>query len=224
MSHSASERYDDVIREYIDFVNSQIGTYMDALAGFAGHHTSVWRQVHRILRPFENRQENGEVVIVHTSYEDPTKPDIIHNRIVRADTYLEENSPGGTNERRQAWGIVIFLYTFWEDEIRPRLAAAQGVSKDEVRSDVMGDCRILRNAILHAQGNLQQAEHCRLKLIGSMFPPDVLITIPCENMHWLFTLIKQDCARLMLERRGVKDFPVLPDQLVDNAIQKGGRL
>lgn len=36
-----SERYDDVIREYIDFVNEQVGTYMDSLAGFAGHYTNA---------------------------------------------------------------------------------------------------------------------------------------------------------------------------------------
>jgi hypothetical protein len=30
-----SESFDDVVREYISFVNEQVGTYMDALAGFA---------------------------------------------------------------------------------------------------------------------------------------------------------------------------------------------
>lgn len=30
---SIPEKFDDVIREYIDFVNSQVGMYMDALAG-----------------------------------------------------------------------------------------------------------------------------------------------------------------------------------------------
>lgn len=59
-----SERYDDVIREYIDFVNEQVGTYMDALAGFAGHYTRVQRQVHRISRPVGKRQENSETIVV----------------------------------------------------------------------------------------------------------------------------------------------------------------
>ena len=45
-----NENLDDVIREYIDFVNRQVGVYMDALAGFAGHRTRVERQVHRISR------------------------------------------------------------------------------------------------------------------------------------------------------------------------------
>ena len=30
------------------------------------------------------------------SYEDPAKPDIIHNRIVRTEYYLQSNARGGT--------------------------------------------------------------------------------------------------------------------------------
>jgi hypothetical protein len=46
-----TERFDDVVRQYIDFVNQQVGAYMDALAGFAGHYARVERQVHRVNRP-----------------------------------------------------------------------------------------------------------------------------------------------------------------------------
>jgi hypothetical protein len=96
-----SETFDDIIREYIDFVNRQVGVYMDALAGFAGHHTRIERQVHRINRPIapdvENRQQR---VVVYASYEDPTQPDIIHNRIIRASDYIAANSKGGSNEQQ----------------------------------------------------------------------------------------------------------------------------
>ena len=36
-----TEAFDDVVREYIEFVNQQVGAYMDALAGFAGHYARV---------------------------------------------------------------------------------------------------------------------------------------------------------------------------------------
>ena len=217
-----SERYDDVIREYIDCVNGQVGTYMDALAGFAGHYSRVQRQVHRISHPVGRRKENEESVIVHASYEDPTKPDVIHNRIVRADAYLEANSPGGSNEQRHARAIVVFLFTYWEDEIRPRLAKAKNTAVDEIRSDIMGDMRILRCAILHARGIVHPDEHRRLKVLSPMFPANTPINISYEDMHRLFVLIKQDCGRLMFEWLGVRDARVSPDQLVDVAIQRSG--
>jgi len=43
MSEGPKELFDEVVREYIDFVNEQVGAYMSALAGFAGHHARVSR-------------------------------------------------------------------------------------------------------------------------------------------------------------------------------------
>ena len=217
-----ADRYDDVIREYIAFVNEQSGMYMDALAGFAGHHTKVGRQVHRISKATGKRIENGQPVIVYASYEDPSKPDIVLNRIVRTDDYLASNKPGGSNEQHLARAIVVFLFTFWEDEVRPRLASASNASPNEIRSDIMGDLRILRHAILHARGILKLSEHRRLKVVAEMFPSDQPIFIAYEDMHRLFVLIKQDCARLMYAWLGIKAPPVRPEEVIDLAIQRGG--
>ena len=90
---TVTEEYDDVIRKYIDFVNQQVGVYMDALAGFEGHRTRVERQIHRINRPVSSGiDKNGQRVVVYASYEDPSKPDIIHNRIILASDYIAANS------------------------------------------------------------------------------------------------------------------------------------
>lgn len=218
-----AEQYDEVIHEFIDFVNEQSGMYMDALAGFKGHHTKVGRQVHRVLKQSKKRIKNGEPVVVCASYEDPTMPDIVLNRIVRAEDYLAANSEGGSNEQRHARAIVIFLFTFWEDEIRPRLAEASQSTPNEVRSDIMGDLRIIRHAILHAKGCVKASEHRRLKVVGGMFPPNIPIHISYEDMHRLFVLIKQDCARLIYGWLGIANSPAPPEQLRDFAIQLGKR-
>jgi hypothetical protein len=63
--------------------------------------------------------EQGLSVVVWASYEDPTKPDVIHNRIIRAKDYIAVNAEGGSNEQQHTKVIIIFLYTVWEDEIRP---------------------------------------------------------------------------------------------------------
>lgn len=62
MADEGQERFDSVVRDYIDFVNEQVGAYMDALAGFSGHHSKVERQVHRVQRKISQRNENGETV------------------------------------------------------------------------------------------------------------------------------------------------------------------
>jgi hypothetical protein len=219
MADEDQERFDSVVRDYIDFVNEQVGAYMDALAGFAGHHSKVERQVHRVQRKTSQRNENGETVMVWVSYEDPSKPDIIHNRIVRSQDYLAANRPGGSNEQRHARAVVIFLFTYWEDETRPRLGKAKGVAPNEIVSSIMGDLRILRSAILHAKAILKAEEHRRLKVVGDMFPREEEIYLGYEDMHRLFVLIKQDCARLMYEWLGVPNPVAASEGLVDVAIQ-----
>lgn len=216
-----AERFDEVIREYIDFVNSQVGTYMDALAGFAGHHVRIERQIHRVSCPSQLRMsEKNEPVVVWASYEDPNQPDIIHNRIIRAEDYVAINARGGSNEQQHAHAIIIFLYTAWESDLRPRLAKAKGVELNEIRSDVMGDLRELRNAIIHARGILKADSHRKLKRLSEMFRPDQPVTIKYDDMHTIFVHVKQSCAELMFEWLGVANATELAKQMKDVAIQR----
>lgn len=222
MTTPPKDAFDEAVREYIDFVNEQVGVYMSALAGFAGHYARVSRQVHRANRPTSKRKnEKDETVIVWASYEDPTKPDIIHNQIIRSDEYLEANRPRGHNEQQHSRAIIIFLFTYWEDEIRQRLARAKGVEVNEIRSDIMGDLRTLRNVILHSKSVLRPDRHATLKVLGDMFAVDEELQFSYEGMHRIFVLMKQDCARLLFEWLGIEDGPVRSEELRDVAIQIG---
>lgn len=217
----ATEAFDAVVREYIDFVNMQVGVYMDALAGFAGHHARVERQVHRVSRRSHRSDSGeGETVVVWASYEDPTKPDVIHNRITRAVDYLDSNRPGGSNEEQHARAIVVFLYTAWESEFRPRLARARSVGLSDVTSDIMGDLRHLRHAIIHTRGVLRADAHAKLKELGGMFVADKVVDLPYEGMHTIFVRIKQDCARMMFEWLKVPNAAERARELRDVALQR----
>ncbi len=210
---------DYIIREYIDFVNQQVGVYMDAIAGFAGHYARVERQVCRVMRKGKLKKSD-EQPVVWASYEDPSKPDIIHNRIIRSNDYLSSNSVDGSNTQQHSQAILVFLFTYWEDEIRPRLAKSMNIAVNEIESDIMGDLRIIRNVILHSKGITRHDKHKSLKLLGDMFTVDQPVYISYENMHKIFVLIKQDCARLLFEWLGIKNSPNLkPEEFVDVALQ-----
>lgn len=194
---------------------------MDALAGFAGHHARIERQVHRISLPIDSRiDDSGQRVVVYASYEDLTQPDMIHNRIIRATDYIATNSEGGSNEQQHSQAILVFLFAFWEEEIRPRLAASKGVELQEIRSDIMGDLRILRNVILHSKNIIRSEKHKDLKKLSDMLVVDQSVHVSYESMHRIFVLIKQDCARMLFEWLSIKDAPIQPGEMVDLAIQK----
>jgi len=66
--------------------------------------------------------------------EDPTRPDVIHHRIVRADEFVREEFRGGF----QRTAVMLsyhrwFLFAYWNDEIRPRIGQHQGIEDNEVR-------------------------------------------------------------------------------------------
>ena len=44
------------------------------------------------------------------------------------------------------------IYSYWEDHFRAQIANAKGVTKDVLKSDVMGDIRWLRQSIVHHRG------------------------------------------------------------------------
>ena len=219
MDNSRSDGFDLVVQEFIEFVNAQTGMYIDALAGFRGNHREIKRQVHKTTRPVEKKFENGLPTIVWASYEDPSKPDVIHSRIVRAADYLDSNRPGGSNEQQHARSIIVFTFTFWELEIRPRLASCKKKDPSNIKSDVMGDLRIIRNAILHANSVITASDYKRLKATGHLFFAEQEILLDNETMNNIFRLIHQDCARLIFEWLDVKDSPIKPEDFVSMTIQ-----
>lgn len=213
------DEFDDVIREYIDFVNQQTGMYMDAMAGFAGHRTRVERQVHRIIRP---SQKNGNVV-TWTSYEDPSKSEIIHTRIIRAENYIEINSQGGSNEQQHSCAIIVFLYTYWENETRPRLAKIKKVDIGEIRSDIMGDLREVRHTILHTKKIFTEEKYKKLKVLKNMFDVGQPIFLSYEKMHNIFGMIKDGLAKMLINYIGVPSPTISREKFTDVAIQKKNR-
>lgn len=60
--------------------------------------------------------------------------------------FKERHAPGGQNARLLGCMVVVFIYQYWDEDLRQQLADAAGVAKNEVRSDVFGEVRHLRHA------------------------------------------------------------------------------
>jgi hypothetical protein len=213
----------DVLRQFIDFVNRQVGVYCDCLSGFNGNKVRVERQVARVTRPVSRRIENGQPVVVWASLEDPTRPDVIHHRIIRADEFITVNSEAGFNEQQVCWSIIVFMYTYWEDEIRPQIAEIRGVQKNEVRIDAFGDLRIFRQSIVHHGGVLDATEHAKLKVLNGVCQAGAAISPTHDQMHKIFVAIKNAIGALILEYTAHLPGAPKPEEIVDIAVQNVGR-
>lgn len=195
---------------------------MNSIAGFAGAKMQMERQVARVQRAQSLKKDaRGNQVITYQSFEDPQSPDVVYSRIVTAEDFIHENSQSGINQRQLSYSIIVFIYTYWEDEIRPGLAKLAGKDKKDVTCEIMGDLRCIRNSVLHTKGIFTPEWHEKLVVLKDYFEVNEQIEISYELMHQIFVKIKQGCAKLIFEWLGANPKGHLDtDQIKDFAIQK----
>ena len=70
MDHKKINAGLDVLREFIDFVNRQVGVYCDCLSGFQRNKVRVERQMPLLQRPTSLHIVDGQPVIIWASVED----------------------------------------------------------------------------------------------------------------------------------------------------------
>jgi hypothetical protein len=213
----------EILRGFIDFVNRQVGVYCDCLSSFQGNKVRIERQVARESRPKSGRIENGQTIIMRASLEDPARPDVIHQRIIRTDEFITANSEAQFNEQQVCWAIIVFVFAYWDEEIRPQIAKIRGVKPNDVKIDAFGDLRILRKNIVHNRGLLPAADHAKLKLISAVCQADTKISLTHDQMHTVFVAIKSAIGSLILEHTGHLPGTPEPKEIVDVAIQNTGR-
>jgi hypothetical protein len=211
-----------ILRDFIDFVNAQVGVYMDCLAGFEGNTARIRRQVARVNRPVGRRIENGQTVIIGASLEDPRLPDVIHHRIIRSDDFLAANAEAGPNEQQVCWSIIVFMFAYWNEEARLRIAEVRGVEPAEIKVDAFGDLRILRNSIIHDKGVISAADHAKLKKMAHLTESGKRIVLSHDQMHKLFVLVKQAIAEIIMKYVGHLPGAPDPSQITGIAIQNAG--
>lgn len=208
-----------ILRDFIDFVNRQVGVYSDCLAGFQGNKVRIERQVARVRHPVARRIENGHPVIVWASVEDPGRPDVIHHRIIRADEFINVNSETGFNEQQVCWAIIVFLFAHWDEEVRPRIAKVRGVRPNAVQVAALGDLRILRKAIVHNGGVITATEYVKLETMSDICSANVKIELTHAQMHKIFVEVKKAIGNLVSEYTGHLPGAPKPADIIEVAIQ-----
>jgi hypothetical protein len=198
MDHEKISAELDVLREFIDFVNRQVGVYCDCLSGFQGNKVRVERQMPRLLRPASRRIVDGQPVVTHVSVEDPGSPDVLIQRTIRADEFVNVNSEAGFNEQQVCWAIIVFIFATWDEEMRPRIARIRGVEPNTIMLDEMGELRTFRRAIIHNGGIVTASEFAKLKVMTDLCQAGPKLTFTHDQMHTLFVHVKRSISRLMI--------------------------
>ncbi len=92
-------------------------------------------------------------------------------------TVFDAFSAGGEFETTFAKSFVVSAYHAWEEVTRPKIAQALGTSHNDVRSDLMGEWRHLRNWLVHPSEETERTyfKHASLlaRIPGSPSPGEV---------------------------------------------------
>ncbi len=102
---------------------------------------------------FAQGYEGNAPVSIEVSENDPTE--LVRTRILGYEA-IEMFSSEGRFEKLQARSLVISIFTEWESVTRRKIATLLGVKTDDVKSDLLGDWRHLRNWILHKDGDAEE--------------------------------------------------------------------
>ncbi|HEX9402150.1 MAG TPA: hypothetical protein VF912_18740 [Anaeromyxobacter sp.] len=211
-----------ILRDFVDFVNNQVGVYMDSVAGFQGNTVHIERQVARVQRRVAHLNKDGQPVMVLASVEDPALPEVIHHRIIRAQDFLRANAESGFNHRQVCWSIIVFVFAYWDEQVRPQIAAVRGVKTKDVKVDALGDLRLIRHAIVHNKGVLKSADHAKLLKMAALFKPDAKVVLTHDQMHSLFVFVKQAIGEIILTYTGHLPGAPAATRIVDIAMANVG--
>lgn len=107
---------------------------------------------------------------------------------------------GGEFDQLGTKAMLVFMYTLWEETTRGNIADALHVKRSQVRCDLMGDMRHLRNFMVHPSENTKR-EYARgavfLPKIWPEFPEDPTITASMvhalmEQLNAIFVEIHEE--------------------------------
>jgi len=152
----------DLTREYLAIVDSVHGCYLDAITGFYAlvDEYDTARAKMLASRPHVPAKAFDEAEFIYGT-DHPRRPS---SRVVHACTqgeYRSRNDEGGRNHVVMGQVCLVQIFGFWDDCYRAKLAACCGKQKNDLKLDIMGDLRLLRNSIVHHRGvALKDAERC----------------------------------------------------------------
>jgi len=144
-----------ILDDFRGIVDNIVGTYFDARRGFyllVEEHHRIQKETLESLKKTDPEKATREYLdatwtMYGTGNPNEGTPEIFHTTTQRE--LRDRNLPAGRNAKFLGNICVATIYQFWEDHYRERIASVFDVEKTEVRSDLFGDLRLLRNSIIH---------------------------------------------------------------------------
>jgi len=189
----------DALDQFIGTSVGYFGVYMDAIWGF--------REVNDKAKEGIAATKPGKRYFMSFSPEKaPPKGKKFSNEemnasslnMVTADVLYERTKTHGINSQIMAQMTLISIYHVWEELYREQIAKMLNMDcKNELRVDIMGDIRALRNAIVHNVG-IATEDVSRMRHLDA-YDKGVAIQLTYKDMlhikNFLQTKFRGECLK-----------------------------
>jgi hypothetical protein len=135
--------------------------YLERVSGIYG----VWVELSHAMEVFCDQYSKwqGDLIRLHSEGKLPLEsfdpnfnvsfPQIadgvgVIKHSARVEDAIGKNSPGGPNRIYLSGMCVVTMFDLWENSYRDRIEGALGLQQDELKLDVMGELRHIRNSFL----------------------------------------------------------------------------
>jgi len=102
-------------------------------------------------------------------------PDLPETKAIHYTTlghFIKRMNVDSDNSKGIGNSSLVMIYQLWEDEYRGRIAIDKGKEKNNIKSDLFRDIRIIRQGIIHNNGKKTQ-DFKKLKIIKLMDTEEV---------------------------------------------------
>lgn len=165
-----------VLHEFLLLSRDLVGVYFDATVGFYRNRIGLEKDQLRMFEKFHKNDPNYTLEQLDDApymygEGDPnvSMPEIFHYSIQKE--YKQRNSEDGKNYQFIGNMCLITIYQYWEDFYRGELAKSYSIEKDELKSDLFGDIRLIRHSIIH-HNSVALEEIVRCKILKWFSPGD----------------------------------------------------
>ena len=147
---SASE----IVREFVSILDSVTAVFLDSRDGF---------ELLQIQLEAENQDRNWNEPVYFGDGPPSQVRNVAHTTTIG--DRIGRNACDGANCTFVSNMAVVAIYSYWEDYYRLEIAKAMNLTNQELKSDIFGEIRRLRQAIVHHHGKAT-AEVAAAKLLA----------------------------------------------------------
>lgn len=153
------------ISEFMNVIDEIYGVYLDSTYGFkllVDNIQKIQKKAIGLIGPMATVEELDKRSFVYGKGS-PYDSHLLHQ--TTQGTLKKRNKKNALNYKVMGNLSAVQIYQYWEDKYREEIANSLKKDRDELRSDVFGDLRHYRQAIIHNNGIATQDCEDKVKIL-----------------------------------------------------------